>query len=137
MSQITLLSKTIVHLLLERKMLNMYQKSMTLIPILNGPSLQVSKMLHVLVQHPFNTHISRPLLTSNRRKYKVNRRGDVIKDKSEKKLFDTETRKKGCVDPAFIAKHHLSHKTKTEDFVGFFLLRRKWLVLNCLPNGHT
>ena len=78
-------------------------------------------MLDVLVQHHFNTHISWPLLTGNRRKYKVNRRGDVIKDKSGKGIFDTETRKKGCVDPAFIAKHHLSHKTNTEDFVGLFL----------------
>ena len=29
------------------------------------------------------------LLTGNRRKYKVNRRGDVIKDNSGKGLFDT------------------------------------------------
>ena len=78
-------------------------------------------MLDVLVQHHFNTHISRPLLTGNRCKYKVNRRGDVIKDRSGKELFDTETRTKGCVDPVFIAKHHLSHKTKSEDFVGLFL----------------
>ena len=61
------------------------------------------------------------MLTGTRRKYKVNRRGDVIKDKSGKKLFDTETRTKGCVDPAFIAKQNLSHKTKPEDFVGLFL----------------
>ena len=78
-------------------------------------------MLYVLVRHNFNTHISRPLLTGNRRKYKVNQRGDVIKDKSGKELFDTETRTKGCVDPAFITKHHLSHKTKPEDFLGLFL----------------
>ena len=51
----------------------------------------------------------------------MNRRGDVIKDKSGKELFDIETRTKGCVDPSFIAKHHLSHKTKYEDFVGLFL----------------
>ena len=51
-------------------------------------------MLDVLVQHQFNTHIYRPLLTGTRRKYKVNRRGGVIKDKSGKKFFDTETRKK-------------------------------------------
>ena len=44
------------------------QKSMTLIPISNGQSLQVSKMLDVLVQHTFKTHISRPLLTGTRRK---------------------------------------------------------------------
>ena len=78
-------------------------------------------MLYVLVQHNFNTHISRPLLTGNRRKYKVNRRGDVIKVKSGQELFDTEIRTKGCVDPEFVAKHHLSHKEKPEDFVGLFL----------------
>ena len=44
-------------------------------------------MIDVLVQHHFNTHISRPLLTGNQRKYKVNRRGDVIKDKSGKKIL--------------------------------------------------
>ena len=121
MSQITLLSKIFVHLLLQRKMLNTYQQSITLIPILNGRYLQVSKVLYVLVRHNFNTHVSRPLLTGNRRKYKVNRRGNVIKDKSGKEIFDTETRTKGCLDPAFIAKQHLSHKTKHEDFVGLFL----------------
>ena len=94
---------------------------MTLIPIPNSWYLQVSKMLYVLVQHNFNTRISRPLLTGNRRKYKVNQRGDVIKNKSGKERFDTETRTKGCVDPAYIFKHHLSHKTKPEDFVGVFL----------------
>ena len=52
----------------------------------------------------------------------MNQLGDVIKENSGKKLFDTETRTKGCVDPAFISKHHMSHKTKTEDFVGLFLL---------------
>ena len=78
-------------------------------------------MLYVLVRHHFNTHISRPLLTGTRRKYKVNQRGDVIKDKSGKGLFDTDTRTKVCVDPAFIAKHHLIHKKKPEDFVGLFL----------------
>ena len=78
-------------------------------------------MLYVLVRHNFNTHISRPLLTGNRRKYKVNRRGDIIKEKSGKELFDTGTRTKGCVDPVFIAKNHLIHKTKSEDFVGLFL----------------
>ena len=78
-------------------------------------------MPYVLVRYHFNTHVSRPLLTGNRRKYKVNRRGNIIKDKSGKEIFDTETRKKGCVDPAFIAKHHLIHKTKPEDFVGLFL----------------
>ena len=51
----------------------------------------------------------------------MNRRGKVIKDKSVKKLFDTETITKECMDPAFIAKHNLSHKTKPEDFVGLFL----------------
>ena len=94
---------------------------MTLIPISNGRSLQVSKVLYVLVRHNFNTHISWPLLTVNQRKYKVNRRGDVIKDKSGKEFFGADTRIKGCVDPAFIAKHHLIHKTKPEDFVGLFL----------------
>ena len=79
-------------------------------------------MLYVLVRHHFNTHISRHSLTGNQRKYKVNRRGDVIKDKSGKEIFDTETRTKGCVDPAFIAKHHQIHKKKPEDFVGLFLL---------------
>ena len=79
-------------------------------------------MLYVLVQHNFNTHISRPLLTGNQRKYKVNRRGDIIKENSGKELFDAKTKIKVCVDPAFIAKHHLSHKTKPEDFVGLFLL---------------
>ena len=79
-------------------------------------------MLYVLVRHNLNTRVSRHLLTGNQRKYKVNRRGDVIKDKSGKELFDTETRTKGCVDPTFLAKHHLSHKKKTEDFVGLFLL---------------
>ena len=110
----------------------------------NGQSLQVIKVLYVLVQHNFNTHISLPLLTGNRQKYKVNQRGDVIMDKSGKELFDTETRAKGCVEPAFIAKHHLSHKTKPEEFVGLFLplvkinkVRRKWLVFNSLPNGPT
>ena len=68
-----------------------YQQSMTLIPISNGRSLQVRNMLDVLVRYHFNTHISRPLLTGTRRKYKVNQRTDVIKDKSGKKLFDTET----------------------------------------------
>ena len=121
MSQITLLSKILVHLLLQRKILNTYQQSMTLIPILNGRSLQVSKVIYVLARHNFNTHISRPLLTGNRYKYKVNRRGDVIMDKSGKEIFDTETRRKGCVDPEFIDKHHLGHKIKPEDFVGLFL----------------
>ena len=54
-----------------------YQQSMTLIPTLNGRSLQVSNMLYVLVQHHFNTHIYRHLLTGTRRKYKVNRRGSL------------------------------------------------------------
>ena len=49
----------------------------------------------------------------------MNRRGNVIKEKSGKKCFDTIT--KGCVEPAFIAKHHLSQKPKPEDFVGLFL----------------
>ena len=61
------------------------------------------------------------MLTGNRRKYKVNLCGDVIKDKSGKELFDKETRRKGCVDHAFTAKHHLSHNTKPEDFVGLLL----------------
>ena len=61
------------------------------------------------------------MLTGTQRKYKVNRRGDVIKDKSGKNVFDTETRTKGCVEPEFIAKHNLSHKTKPEEFVGLFL----------------
>ena len=52
----------------------------------------------------------------------MNRRGDVIKYKSGKELFDTEKRTKGCVHPEFIDKHHLSHKTKPEDFVSLFLL---------------
>ena len=52
----------------------------------------------------------------------MNRRGDVIKYKSGKELFDTEKRTTGCVHPAFIDKHHLSHKTKPEDFVSLFLL---------------
>ena len=51
----------------------------------------------------------------------MNRRGDVIKDKSGNKSFDKETRTKVCVDPAFIANHNLSHKTKPEDFVVLFL----------------
>ena len=51
----------------------------------------------------------------------MNRRSDVIKDKSGKKLFDTETRTKVCVNPVFIAKQNLSHNTKPEDFVGLFL----------------
>ena len=75
----------------------------------------------ILVQHNFNTHISWTLLTGDRRKYKVKRRGDIIKDKSGKELFDTYTRTKGCLDPAFISKHNMSHKTKPEDFVGLFL----------------
>ena len=78
-------------------------------------------MLDVLLQHHLNTHISWYFLTGIQRKYKVNRRGDVIKDKSGKKLFDTEKRTKGCVDPASITKHNLSRKTKPEDFVGLFL----------------
>ena len=78
-------------------------------------------MLDVLVQHNFNTHISRSLLTGTRKKYKVNRGIDVIKDKSGKECFDTDTRTKGCMDPAFIAKHNLSQRTKPEDFVGLFL----------------
>ena len=78
-------------------------------------------MLDVLVQHHFNTHISRTFLTGTRYKYKVNRRSNVIKNKSGSKLFDTDTRTKGCVDPEFIANHNLSHKTKPEDFVGLFL----------------
>ena len=94
---------------------------MTSIPISNGRYLQVSKLIYILVQHNFNTRISRPLLTGNRRKYKVNRQGDVIKDKLGKEIFDTETRTKGCVDPEFIAKRHLSHKTKPEDFLGLLL----------------
>ena len=121
MSQITLLSKILVHLLLKSKMLNTYQQSMTLIPISNGRYLQVSKILDVLLQHHFNTHISWPLLTGTQRKYKVNRCVDVIKDKSGKKRFDTETTTKGCVEPAFIAKNNQSHKKKSEDFVGLFL----------------
>ena len=40
-----------------------YQQRMTLVPISNGRYLQVSKMLDVLVQHHFNTHISWPFLT--------------------------------------------------------------------------
>ena len=40
-----------------------FQQSMTLIPISNGRSLQVSKMLDVLEQHNLNTHIYWPLLT--------------------------------------------------------------------------
>ena len=78
-------------------------------------------MPYVLVRYHFNTHVSRPLLTGNRRKYKVNRHGDVIKDKLWKERFDTDTRTKGCIEPSFIAKHYLSHKTKTEYFVGLFL----------------
>ena len=99
MSQIMLLSKILMHLLLQRKMLNTYQQSMTLIPISNDQSLQVSKMLYVLVRHHFNTHISWPFLTVNRRKYRVNRRGDVINDKSGKELFDTETKNESMCGP--------------------------------------
>ena len=29
--------------------------------------------------------------------------------------------RKGCVEPSFIAKHNMSHKTKPEDYVGLFL----------------
>ena len=122
MSQIMLLSIILVHLLLQRKMLNMYQQSMTFIPILNGRSLQVSKVLYVLVRHNFNAHISWPFLIGNCSKYKVNRRRNSIKENSGKEIFNAETRTKGCMDLAFIAKHHLSHKTKPEDFVGSFLL---------------
>ena len=113
-----------------------YQKSMDLIPISNGRYLHVIKMLDVLVQNHFNTHISRTLLTGPQCKYNVNRRGDVIKDKSGKKLFDTETRTKGCVYPAFIAKQNLSHKIKPEEFVGLFLItspRRFTLYLRRVP----
>ena len=77
-------------------------------------------MLYVLVQHHFNTRISWPLLTGNQLKYKVNHRGNVIKEKSGKEIFDTETITKGCVYPAFISNHCLSHKTKPEEFVGLF-----------------
>ena len=89
----------------------------------------------MLVQHHFNTHIYRPFLTGTRRKYKVNQRSDVIKENSGKKRFDTETRTKGCVDPAFIAKHNLSHKKKLKTLWACYFrlvkinkLRRKWLV---------
>ena len=51
----------------------------------------------------------------------MSRRGDVIKDKSGKELFDTETRTKGCVEHAFISKHHLSHNKKPEEFLGLLL----------------
>ena len=64
--------KILLHLLLQRKMLNTHQQSMTLIPISNGRYLQVSNMLYVLVRHPFNTHIYWPLFTGNQLKYKVN-----------------------------------------------------------------
>ena len=51
----------------------------------------------------------------------MNRRGDVINGNLGKKLFDTEKRTKGCVNPEFISKHNMIHKKKTEDFVGLFL----------------
>ena len=51
----------------------------------------------------------------------MNRRGIPLKDKNGNKIFDTETRTDGCVDPSFIAKHKLGIDTTPEEFVNLFL----------------
>ena len=51
----------------------------------------------------------------------MNRRGIPLLDKDKNKIFDTETRTEGCVDPSFIAKHKLGIDTTPEEFVSLFL----------------